>query len=232
MDFESKLEAFYRQLGTHIEAGDVIDVGAHTGRHAIPLARLAGPSGLVWAFEPLPPMRQQLVANAASAEVNNIVLLPFAVGEADSLAEFTYVPSSPEESGLRERGQYNVAPDVLVKLPVAVKRLDNLIHTSRKVVFVKIDVEGGEADVVKGAELLISRSRPIIAFECGAAAYQNYPDTPKTLWYSLSSKGYHLHAITGPRMHSYQEFVEATVTQAFWDYIALPAEHADKAALL
>lgn len=69
MDYEGLLEAFYSRLP--LNGSTVIDVGAHTGRHAIPLATLVGASGIVHAFEPIPEIRGQLAQNLESASVNN-----------------------------------------------------------------------------------------------------------------------------------------------------------------
>ena len=57
MDFEAKLEAFYNQLD--LDGTTIIDIGAHIGRHAIPLAKKIGPAGLLYAFEPIPLIRNR-----------------------------------------------------------------------------------------------------------------------------------------------------------------------------
>src|SRR5439155_1198821 len=57
-DYESHLQAVYEAL---LDAGDIaLDVGAHTGRHAIPMARRVAPAGKVYAFEPLPGCRSAI----------------------------------------------------------------------------------------------------------------------------------------------------------------------------
>jgi hypothetical protein len=51
-DYEGMLEAVYRNA---LQPGDIlIDVGAHVGRHAVPMTGVVGPTGRVLAFEPLP----------------------------------------------------------------------------------------------------------------------------------------------------------------------------------
>ncbi|MEM7197982.1 MAG: hypothetical protein AAF352_06405, partial [Pseudomonadota bacterium] len=53
--FEDFLEEFYTKLD--LKGKTVIDIGAHAGRHAIPLAQLVGVEGIVLAFEPVPAVR-------------------------------------------------------------------------------------------------------------------------------------------------------------------------------
>ena len=56
--FERITQSFYTNI---VRAGDtVIDGGAHTGRHTIPLARVVGPDGMVIAFEPLAKVAETL----------------------------------------------------------------------------------------------------------------------------------------------------------------------------
>lgn len=91
MDYEAKLAAFYSQLSLH--GADVIDVGAHIGRHAIPLANLVGLEGTCYAFEPIPSVRQVLAANINQSGLNNTIVLPFALGESNRIAVFNFIPN-------------------------------------------------------------------------------------------------------------------------------------------
>jgi len=53
-DYELMLEQIYRAA---LRPGDIaVDIGAHEGRHTLPMARAVGPSGSVFAFEPCQPL--------------------------------------------------------------------------------------------------------------------------------------------------------------------------------
>ena len=220
MDFEAKLEAFYNNLELDGEA--VIDIGAHTGRHAIPLAKKIGPTGLLYAFEPIPVIRNQLNESIYANGLNNVAVLPFALSTKREVADFTYIPNLPEESGLKQRHVYNDVPSEFQKIKVGVFRLDDLIPLNIRIGFIKIDVEGGELDVLRGASKVLEASRPIVAFECGAASFLGYHEAPERIFDIFSALQYQIFSITGDRMLERESFSKASYAQNFWDYIAFP----------
>jgi hypothetical protein len=57
--------------------------------------RKGGKEGIVHAFEPIPIIRSQLVANALAAGANNIVVYPFALSEVNGMADFQFIPNIP-----------------------------------------------------------------------------------------------------------------------------------------
>jgi FkbM family methyltransferase len=230
MDFEAKLEAFYSQLP--LQDAVVVDVGAHIGRHAIPLASHVGMKGVCYAFEPVPSVRQLLATNISQLGLNNTVILPFALGESNRIAEFNFIPNLPEESGLKKRHIYNAEPSGFQLITVQVRRLDDVMPPSTNVKFIKMDVEGGELDVLKGSLRILDAARPIVAFECGAAGYLGYDANPDEIFEIFSSRGYSVYSITGVRIADVKEFRHETTTQRFWDYIALPENDSDLAQLL
>jgi FkbM family methyltransferase len=230
MDFEAKLEAFYNQLD--LDGTTIIDIGAHIGRHAIPLAKKIGPAGLLYAFEPIPLIRNRLNENIYASGLNNVVVLPFALSTKREVADFTYVPNLPEESGLKERRIYNDIPSEFQKIKVGVFQLDDLIPLGSKVSFLKIDVEGGELDVFLGASNLLESTRPIVAFECGAASFLGYHEAPDRIFDIFDALGYQIFAITGERILTKEIFSKATYAQNFWDYIAFPFGKEELAGLL
>jgi FkbM family methyltransferase len=221
MDFEALLEAFYREL--ELSKKTVIDVGAHVGRHALPLAAKVGKEGIVHAFEPIPTIRSQLVANALAAGANNIIVYPFALSEVNGLADFQFIPNLPEESGLKARHIYNAVPDPVQLIPVQQHCLDDLLPEA-SVAFMKIDIEGGELDMLKGSRHLLRRARPIVAFECGAASFLGYHDHPQDLFQLFTDADYAVFSIHGDRIASPESFREKTFAQNYWDYIASPSE--------
>lgn len=221
MDFEAKLESFYTQLD--LSGATVIDIGANIGRHAIPLAKQIGPEGLLYAFEPIPLMRNILKDKIFAADLNNVAVFPFALSKERSVADFNYIPNLPEESGLQRRHIYNAVPSEFQNIKVGVFKLDELIPIESKVDFVKIDVEGGELDVLKGSLRLLKSAQPIVAFECGAASFLGYHKTPEEIFKIFDVLEYQVFSIVGQRMTNADLFSAASYAQNCWDYIALPA---------
>jgi FkbM family methyltransferase len=220
MDFEKKLEEFYNCMD--LTGATVIDIGAHIGRHAIPLAKKVGMTGFLYAFEPIPVIRNCLTENLWSSGLNNVAVYPFALSSKRGVSEFNYVPNLPEESGLKKRHLYNGVPSEFQKIEVGVFRLDDLIPSRNKISFIKIDVEGGELDVLQGASELLESSQPIVAFECGAGSFLGYHKTPEAIFKIFSSLEYKIFSITGERIIDAEAFSKASYAQNFWDYVALP----------
>jgi len=218
------LEAFYRRLDLQNKL--VVDVGGHVGRHAFPLSESVGADGTVFVFEPLPQIRQQLYMETISRGVINMVIFPFALSSTSGVAEFFYIPNLPGESGLKERAIYNDIPSEIIKINVATRRLDDLIPFSQSVAFLKIDAEGGELDILRGSTKMINKYRPIVAFECGAASFLSYHDTPEAIFDIFSSEEYSVFSITGILIKDRISFRNCSHAQNFWDYVAIPNEKA------
>jgi len=139
--------------------GDFVDVGANAGHILANLVRMS-PSGEGWAFEPLPRFAERLRQRFPAVSV-----LEVALSDHNGTSEFRYIPGDPSYSSLLIRPEVEAShrPEIL---HIDVRRLDDCIPRSANVSFMKIDVEGGEADVLRGAERVLRQSRPVTVFEC------------------------------------------------------------------
>src|SRR5262245_43778557 len=146
-DFEPLVQLTYE---TVLREGDVaLDIGAHSGRHAIPMARRVAPHGKVFAFEPLPTVRQGLVQKIADHHCNLTDVLaihPFAMGNFSGESEFVVAKNLLEYSGLRERDYdcHVYGTPQLERIRVQVRRIDDLFLDLPALRYIKMDVEGGE----------------------------------------------------------------------------------------
>lgn len=160
------------QMAAFVSPGDVvIDVGANVGFFARGFARAVGEEGAVLAFEPQTVPRSILAAASFFKRNQNIVLLPFALGEARGHQTLA-IPFKPKGNvGINLahtgdtsdfEGRYRTKLELV---PAA--RLDEVMthFDFGRVSLIKIDVEGAELSVLKGAEGLIRRDRPIIICE-------------------------------------------------------------------
>ena len=136
----------------------VLDVGANIGVHTIDLSRLAGPSGIVHAFEPQRLTYQTLCANIALNSRRNVFAHHAAVGEFNGTL---LVPAlNPDE-----RHNYG-GVSLLEQLPgerVPILTIDSLDLADCQ--FIKIDVEGMETEAVRGAAETIRKFRPVLYVE-------------------------------------------------------------------
>ena len=133
-----------------------IDVGCHLGSVLQRIVRLS-PHGSHVAVEPLPYKAAWLRQKFPDVEVHQIAL-----GDEDGVVEFFYNRRTSGYSGLREHQSVGKTE----RLQVECRRLDDIVPAYRAIAFLKVDVEGGEYMVLRGARTIIHRSRPIILFEC------------------------------------------------------------------
>jgi len=142
--------------------GNSIDAGAHCGgilRHLLKLS----PEGEHWAFEPIPNLARQLRRRFPRARVEEVALADFS-----GAAEFHFLPDAAAYSSLLNRADVEAGQPVRL-LPVNVRRLDDVIPADIPIALIKIDVEGAEAAVLRGAARLLQRHQPVVIFECAPA---------------------------------------------------------------
>ena len=136
---------------------NAVDAGANKGTHCFVLSQLAR---TVYAFEPNPKMFAVLRRTARG----NVVVSPLALSNRSGTAEFR-VPRYGKGSYSNQGGTLSAVKvnDDYAALQVRVDTLDAL--GLENVGFIKIDVEGSEADVLEGARDLIARDRPTLMIE-------------------------------------------------------------------
>ena len=143
----------------------VLDLGAHHGLYSLLATKCVGRDGKVIAFEPSPRERRRLERHLKLNGAVNVSVEPYALGPERGDAEL-YVVENGEDgcNSLRP-------PDVLdpvTSVPVQLRRLDDELQRIgvTHVDFIKLDVEGAELGVLRGATALLSSpSRPAILAE-------------------------------------------------------------------
>jgi FkbM family methyltransferase len=154
-----------RLLLAYVQPGTtVLDVGASLGLWTVPLAKGAREVGArVWAFEPHPRNHQWLERNVALNGLEDTVTIHrCAVGDAVGEARMGIGETQDFQQG--GNAAINVDPKSPLGVLVPVKRLDDFAIPP-SVSAVKIDVEGYEISVLRGAKELIARDRPVILGE-------------------------------------------------------------------
>jgi FkbM family methyltransferase len=216
-DYEAMLERYYTTL---LQPGNAcIDVGAHTGRHTLPMAARVGPTGHVYAFEPVPTIAEVLRTKLAKLPSGLVTFEQCALADTSGQADFVFVRDNPGYSGLRRR-HYDT-PVTTETIQVQVRRLDDLMTGMPRITYVKIDCEGGELRVLRGAAALLDRDRPTVSFECGNASLESYDYDAADIYDYWSDHHYQVQSITGLLLDR-NGFVSACARQEYWDYIARP----------
>ena len=144
----------------------VLDVGAHHGLYTLLASKRIGPSGRVFAFEPSDRERNRLLFHLQKNGLSgNTCVSPCAAGE--DVGEATLYVVEGRDTGCNSMRPPRVAgsifPKRLVQTTVDYFLSENGIS---RVDFLKMDVEGAELSVLKGApKLLELRPRPVILAE-------------------------------------------------------------------
>jgi FkbM family methyltransferase len=167
--YDHEMEVIRNVIGFLPKDGIGFDIGGNVGVHTLVLAKYFE-QGRVYAFEPQRLVYQQLVANIAINSLVNVYPFNMAVGNEDGHLNVPVLdPYKPASYGSLELGRPQVEdigqwPDVLsTQETVELHRVDSLGLPDPS--FIKIDVEGMELDVLRGAYETIMRARPIMFIE-------------------------------------------------------------------
>ena len=205
-----------------------IDIGAHAGdvlQHMV----AAAPDVAHLAVEPLPHLADALRTNFPSVDVREAALVETPSGP----LQFHHVASNPGYSGIRQRSFDR--PDEQVELiEVDTARLDDLVDASCTPKVIKLDVEGAELGVLRGATRILSNDRPVVIFEHGVGAANHYDTTPRAIHELFTSHGYELFLLgtwleSGPAL-SVAQFVDQYEQQRNYYFLAAPSSSERKPA--
>lgn len=149
----------------YLKLGDaVIDVGAHLGTQTQGFASIVGPKGLVIALEPQKPLFMLLCGNCAMGEHFNVIPIRAAAGATQELVALPVY----DYNSIGSFGGYslNSTPDQHPGCAQElIQQLQLDLFAEEKTKFIKIDAEGYESEVLKGAVKLISKHKPVLFIE-------------------------------------------------------------------
>jgi FkbM family methyltransferase len=136
------------------------DVGANVGFFSLVAARLAGPTGVIHAFEPVPSNVDGLKATAV---LNDVAIHEHDVAIADYVGRSSM--SVPREGSWSHLIDHGTHPAAAATIEVKVTTLDAFVEQNEPPDVIKIDVEGYEVEVLQGATALLRTKRPAVVCE-------------------------------------------------------------------
>jgi FkbM family methyltransferase len=195
-----------------VKPGNTVwDIGANVGLFAFAAANRAGSGGSVVAIEAdmwLVGLLRQSVAlqNGNSAKVE---VLPAAASDAVGIAEFNIAQRGRSANFLASSLGSTQSGGIRQSVQVMTLTLDWLLERRSKPSVVKIDVEGAECAVLRGAQRLLKDVRPVILCE---VSERNAPEVSRTLLENLYT------------MYDWGDRARGPRDQAAWNTLAIPAE--------
>lgn len=183
----------WESLAPALQPGSVfIDVGAHIGYFSLKAALKVGPTGRVVAFEPNPETLALLRDNVAANRTQNVTVEPVACTDREQMLTLYAAPTANTGISSLARSTADISKDAPRAYSVRGRRIDDVVRELNlsRVDAIKIDVEGAEAFVLRGAVDTLRRFHPKVVLEVVAAQLANMQSTPQDLTSILQSAGY------------------------------------------
>lgn len=186
--------------GLELRGRVAIDVGAHAGNWTFTLAKHVQPNGNVVAYEALPHYGQALSLALRLLRVRNVVIRTVAVGETERTMSLRW----RSETDQLLTGRTHIEPGAnaskgVINIPMV--SLDHDIAergiTPSDVGFIKIDVEGAELEVLRGASKLLSEGRPAVYLEAEPQWVARMGHSVEDIFAEMELRGYRPYLTSG-----------------------------------
>jgi FkbM family methyltransferase len=142
-------------IESHLAEGFVfVDVGANVGYYTLKASKLVGAAGRVYAIEPVPSTAAVLRANVRLNDCSNVVIHEVAAWSARGKLTLSVPGSLYGLASVTKEGQGAVTVEALT--------LDELLRGENRVDLIKIDVEGAELEVLRGAQSVLRKARYVV----------------------------------------------------------------------
>lgn len=163
----------------------VLDIGADIGYYTLLFAKLVGPKGKVYSFEPIPKAKWYLDENIKNNKLNNVETFSFALFDKQGhvCLEDPFIKSKINLSKKTLRKN-----DIMVEMKIFDSWRPNEII--EKVDLVKIDVEGAEMNILRGMKATLQNERPSILVEVHPYQLKSFGFTASDLVEFLTTFAY------------------------------------------
>ncbi|HKV26035.1 MAG TPA: FkbM family methyltransferase [Candidatus Acidoferrum sp.] len=174
----------------------VLDIGAHHGLYTLLSSKRVGRRGRVLAFEPSPREYQRLLRHVHINRRKNVSAECCALGNDNAVADLFQV------DGFRDWGnslRQPLVPEPTHRVQVPMRRLDDVLENLGivKVDFIKLDAEGAEVEVLRGAAKLLQRTpRPVMLVEVEDLRTQPWGYAAREILQLLEKWNYRLFGLT------------------------------------
>jgi FkbM family methyltransferase len=192
------------------EDANCIDIGANMGVVLREIVRVA-PRGRHIAYEPLPELAAELAREFPQVDVR-------AAAVSDHAGEATFHRHKARDTR-SSLSALDYDEDQLERFQVPLEDLDSSLPEDFAPTLVKIDVEGAEEQVVRGAERTLARHRPIVVFEHSDSA-RHFGTSSETLHSLFTAAGLRVFDIDGGGPYSPAELAKRVDSGRMWTFVA------------
>lgn len=135
----------------------VVDAGANSGVFSLYAARLGAKR--VYSFEPLKSTYKRLVRNVKRNGLGSkIIPVNMALGEKNGVSDIHFSSDGSEVASMIKGRKMDKSE------PIRVATIDSFFHGKMKIGFIKMDVEGYEAEILRGAAKTMQKHKPVLSF--------------------------------------------------------------------
>ena len=181
----------------------VFDIGANIGSHSLPIASYVGEEGKIYAFEPVPWAINKLMRNLELNKFNNLVVESIAlsdVSENEVNMDFRASFKIGSESGVDRDGKigsgwWSECDHIKVRMDT----LDSYVssHQISRLDLIKLDVDGFEGKVIRGALETLKRFQPVLIMEIAPAWTEMRGDDMTDILHEIEQLGYKFYTEMG-----------------------------------
>ena len=192
--FQKEYEADnFNFINAQVKEGmTILDIGSHIGLMAVVFGKKVGNTGKVYAFEPTPSTSRILQETVRINHGNNISVEPYAL--ADQKGKLSFYISNHLADNSNSLVNNHRTDRQESKVEVDVNTVDDFVKERNiaKVDFIKVDVEGAEFKLLKGAQQTIRRDQPLIILAIHPDSIKNFGDSTAEIWDLLKNLGYRI----------------------------------------
>jgi len=178
----------------------VFDIGAHIGICALPISRVVKKGGICYSFEPAETNRKHLETHLKMNNVDNVIVVPSLVGDkCDDCVEF-YETSS--DSGMNSLCMPKNKDSIYNKIVKEQITLDSFVAKNGCIPeLIKIDVEGAEINVLRGAKSVLREYHPEIIISVHPKHLEILGHSVDGLTKEIRGLGYQIYNIDGSKVN-------------------------------
>lgn len=200
-DFEPSIR---REIIKRLKPGDTfLDIGANVGFYSMCASKVVHDTGAVYAFEPAPKTRKKLDRNLELNGIRNVVSVPIALSDSGGTQKF-FLDANHNSGASSLRQSANSGEVIEVEL----NTYDNFAaeHGLSIPALVKIDVEGAEANVLRGMESMLSQpDRPPVILEVSEWSLVQMGSSKEELFDFMVGHGYKAQLLSQPGVSIYSQ---------------------------